>query len=276
MQSVPTEYLGCMPNGTQHSQKQIHRLAQDCVNHSVPDAGLRTVHDKFTHRGGRARDPQVTKCANGESDMALNATVREIERRVFSIELDTARSRGCVRGSMVRSHIDWVRHHRDREETIEFYEALQPEVRYACTRLGPSAWCPASVLVDIDRVVVDQFGNGDASFLENLGAYFAQIALDDIQVVRVAFEIHDRLRKIITILGQFEDFGTVALYTPTGLSAGTITRSSAIEFSPLLCASSIGYYRECIRLYGGAGINVVEKFCQSRGDSACGFEVAWK
>ena len=155
---------------------------------------------------------------------------------------------------MVRAHVDWVRDHRDRNEIIEFYESIRPSMRTLLS--APSV--PFEHFIELDRIIIDRFGHGDPHFLQELGAYSAQ------QFFRRSAALHD----------QLQDFAT-ASYRQVSATEAQLIRAGSPSFSPLYCASAIGFYHECIRLHGGKNVAVWESQCQCRGDETCTFELVW-
>ena len=75
-----------------------------------------------------------------------------------------------VKGSTIRAHIDWVREHASREETIEFFEMLPPDVRRLVAIVMPYAWYEATTLRAIDRTIVAMFGDREDDLEERLAA----------------------------------------------------------------------------------------------------------
>lgn len=59
------------------------------------------------------------------------------------------------------------------------------------------------------------------------------------------------------------------------MARGRMIHSCYTSYSPLYCASAIGFYRECIHLHGGTKIEVWESACQCRGDASCTFDWTW-
>ncbi|HKS25254.1 MAG TPA: hypothetical protein VJZ76_20835 [Thermoanaerobaculia bacterium] len=178
---------------------------------------------------------------------------------------------GRVKGVMVRAHVDWVRDHRDRDEVIEFFEAIPRTMR---TVLAAS-WYDFADVIALDRVIVDRFGGGQLPFLQELGAYSARQSLTGVYRFFQRSGVHEFFRRSALLHGQFQDFGT-AEYEEVEGTAGRMRHGHYTSYSPLYCASAAGFYRECIRLHGGMRIEVGEPECQCRGDAACVFELAWE
>jgi hypothetical protein len=183
------------------------------------------------------------------------------------LELDTLQERfagGCVRGSVVRAHIDWVRDHRDRSEIIEFFEAVPPSMRTVLS----AAWYPFADAIEVDRIIMNWFGHGELRFLEEIGAYAAK------QEARGS-GVHAFFRRLASLHRQLHNFGN-AVYREGSPAHGRMIHTAYVSYSPLYCASAIGFYRECIRLHAGGRAEVTETSCQCRGEESCTFDLAWE
>lgn len=189
---------------------------------------------------------------------------------------ESRRPAARVKGSVFRAHLDWVRHHRSREETIEFYEALSSDVRHLVAGLISSEWFPAAALLEVDRVIIDQFGSGSISFAQHLGKYLALTMLVSARPLPRPFEIHATLQNIATGQSEYEDLGGRARYVPGSKFTGVVVRLTSSIVSPILCAAASGFYAECLRVYGCTSIEVSEPDCQTRGEAVCRFDLRWK
>jgi len=182
---------------------------------------------------------------------------------------------GNVKGSMLRAHLDWVRHHASREDTIELFESLSPEVRQRAGSILAATWYPFSMLIEIDRAILRLFGGGEAAFLEQLGAYSAEMNLRGVYRSFRRADVHDFFTRTAVLHRQFQDFG-IARYRELDDAYGMMTHSGYTSYSPLYCASAIGFYRAAVRLHGGADVVVHESRCQCAGAPACVFDIAWR
>jgi hypothetical protein len=182
---------------------------------------------------------------------------------------------GRVKGSLLRAHVDWVRDHRSREETIEFFEALPAALRHELSSLLPTTWHSFSTLIAIDRAIVDRFGHGRIDLLEELGTWSARTTLSGVYRFFRRDDIHDFFARAALLHVQYQDFGTAA-YDATSETSGRMIHRGYASYSPLYCASAIGFYRECIRLHGGSRITIAEVSCHCLGDGNCTFELAWQ
>ncbi len=46
-------------------------------------------------------------------------------------------------------------------------------------------------------------------------------------------------------------------------------------YSPVYCASAIGYYEQVIVMHGGTSVTAEEVLCQCEGAEACVFRLRW-
>jgi len=182
---------------------------------------------------------------------------------------------GRVKGSMIRAHLDWVRDHAAREETIELFESLPPGVRQQVSMVLPASWYDFATLIAVDRTILTFFGHDDVRFLEQLGAYSARVNLAGIYRIFRREDLHDFFRRAAVLHRQFLDFGT-AEYVELAPSAGVMHHRGYASYSPLYCAGAIGFYRECVTLHGGKDVEVMETECQCAGAEACTFAMAWR
>lgn len=181
---------------------------------------------------------------------------------------------GRVKGTVLRAHLDWVRDSGSREQTIEFFESLPPEVLRYATNTLPSAWYPFAALIGIDRVIVTLFGQGRSSFAEELGRYSAHRNLAAVATLLEGTDPHLYFRRTSLLHGQFQDFGT-ASWIADSASSGTMLHTKYVCYSPLYCASAVGFYREALRMHGRSNTHVRETSCQCLGENACRFELSW-
>jgi hypothetical protein len=186
------------------------------------------------------------------------------------IELTERFAGGQVKGSMLRAHIDWVRDHRDRDSVIAFFEGVPPSMRNVLA----ASWYPFEDAIKLDRIMMDQFGDGDLAFLEELGAYSTRLNLSGVYRSFQRMGVHEFFRRSAVLHAQFQDFGT-ARYEELGANEGRMIHAGYPSYSPLYCSSAIGYYRECIRLHGGTDVDVWESHCHCRGGETCTFEMLW-
>lgn len=182
---------------------------------------------------------------------------------------------GRVKGSMIRAHVEWVREHASREEAIELFEALSPEVRQQVATVLTGSWYEFSTLIAFDRAILSLLGRNDLRFLEQLGSFSARTNLSGVYRSFQREEVHEFFRRSAMLHRQFQDFGSVE-YEEDGDRAGMMRHRGYRSFSPLYCASAAGYYRECVARHGGWGVDVTELECHCTGASSCTFSITWQ
>jgi predicted hydrocarbon binding protein len=153
-------------------------------------------------------------------------------------------------------------------------EKLTPRTRnYARTPLA-SSWCEFASIVELDRAIHDELKAEYPHILALAGAASAELgigriyrSLDSDSLVEF-FETNARFHD------QYQKFGKVRFEkTPSG---GRVIHSDYPVYSPVYCASAVGYFMEAILRHGGSDPSVVETKCQCRGDATCTFDMKWR
>jgi len=182
---------------------------------------------------------------------------------------------GRIKGALLRAHLDWVRHHCSREETIEFFESLPAALRHELTAVVPTSWHSFATLVAVDRIVMDRFGSGHLEFLEELGAWCAQTTLDGASRFFGPDHVHESFARSAVLPLQYQDFGD-ACWQSAGRTSGRMVHRGFTSYSPLYCSGAAGFYRECVRLHGRSRVTIAEVECLCQGGVSCTFELAWQ
>jgi hypothetical protein len=188
---------------------------------------------------------------------------------------DRSPAKGRIKGTVIRSHLDWVRNHRSREETIEFYESLPAYARHLMAGFIATEWLPVEMLLDVDRVIIELFGRGEAAFASELGKHFASSVFSSTRPLARPFEIHATLQRVAWGQSDYEDFGNRVRYVPGGKFGGAVIRPATRAANPVICAATAGFYAECLKIHGCSSVEVAEQFCQAEGASHCRFELKW-
>src|SRR5262249_26358505 len=150
---------------------------------------------------------------------------------------------------IIRAHLEWVRDYRSRAEVIDLFEAMPSELRAQVSTLVPASWYPFATMVEVDRLIVDRFGNGESEFARELGAYLAMRTLSDIRRFISGNDLHDFFRKLALLHREWYDFGSLE-YVESGDKSGCMLRRAYGAHSALDCAATAGFYKECIRIHG--------------------------
>ncbi len=183
---------------------------------------------------------------------------------------------GHLKGGMFRSHLQWVREHGRPADLQRILERLPDDARRQLS--GPilaTAWLPFAWMVELDRAIAEQFGDGHRNILRELGRYSATVNSTTTHKLLERKSPHDFFRSSVLLHSQFQDFGRVS-YEPTGPTSGRRIQTGCEFYSPVFCASAVGYYEGCIESHGGSSIVIQETECQCFGNGSCTFELSWR
>ena len=137
-----------------------------------------------------------------------------------------------------------------------------------------SSWCEFESLVELDRAIHEELKSRYPNVLALIGAASAELGIGkvyrslDTESLIAFFENNAQFHD------QFQKFGRVRFEkTPSG---GRMTYTNYPCYSPIFCASAIGYFMESILRHGGTDPSVNETKCQCHGDASCTFEMTWR
>ena len=155
-----------------------------------------------------------------------------------------------------------------------FLEKLTPRTRsYVKTPLA-SSWCEFESLVELDRAIHNELKTVHPNVLALIGAASAELGIGKIYRSLDSAELVQFLENNALFHDQYQKFGNVRFEkTPGG---GRMVYSNYPCFSPIFCASAIGYFMESILRHGGTEPTVVESKCQCHGEKTCTFEMTWR
>jgi predicted hydrocarbon binding protein len=180
----------------------------------------------------------------------------------------------AVKGTMLLAHLDWARAH------VPDVEGLAANLPTACAGLLRSPvlatdWVPFRCLIAIDRAIARAAAGAPEAVFRELGRQSATLNLTGVYRGYVAEEPHRFLERASQLHERFQNFGR-ARYERIGDRAGRTSIEGYEEYSPVFCASSVGFCEEALRLMHVPGpILVAETACQCAGDAACVFELSW-
>jgi hypothetical protein len=137
-----------------------------------------------------------------------------------------------------------------------------------------SAWYDFASLVELDRAIYDTFHVKHPNILALAGAASAEYGIGRVYKALDSEELVKFLENEATFHSQFQKFGNVEFQqTPRG---GRIIYTNYPVFSPIYCATAVGFFLEAILRHGGHDPSVVESRCQCHGQSSCTFELTWR
>lgn len=183
---------------------------------------------------------------------------------------------GHLKGGIFRSHLRWVQDHRTEADVRRLWARLPPDISKALSGvILIGSWYPFGWLVELDRAIVELFGEGRSDILRELGRYSARLNLSTTYRAFNRENNHEFFRNSAVLHSQFQDFGT-ASYEQLGEASGRMVHRGYLCFSPVYCASALGYYEECVATHGGEDVLVTETECHCYGDQSCTFEMRWE
>lgn len=136
-----------------------------------------------------------------------------------------------------------------------------------------SSWCDFESLVELDRAIHETFKARYPNVLLLMGAASAELGIGKVYRSLDSEELTSFLEKNALFHNQYQKFGTVRFEKTA--KGGRMVYSDYPCYSPVYCASAIGYFMESTLRHGGQNPTVTETTCQTRGDSTCTFEMTW-
>jgi len=183
---------------------------------------------------------------------------------------------GKLKGGMFRSHLQWVRDNRSEKDLERLWDELDPEVTKGLrASILATSWYPFRWLINLDGTIAKLFSESrDLSLVVELGRYSALINLSTAYKALDRDTNHEFFRNSALLHRQFQDFGT-ASYVRTGDASGNLVHTGYPCFSPVFCASALGYYEACLLSHNATTAKVEEIECQCYGDPSCTFALTW-
>lgn len=179
-----------------------------------------------------------------------------------------------MKGVMVRAHMDWVREYHGEEALGRVLRDLAPPVRHELDCAVATTWCSFASLIALDAALQERYGRG-RDLMRELGRYSAHRNLSTTYRLFRRNDVHEFFRRSSLLHSQFQDFGRIECHR-LGTTACELRHVSARCFSPLYCASAVGYYEQVVLMHDGTNVTVEEVLCQCAGDEACVFRVRWE
>ena len=155
-----------------------------------------------------------------------------------------------------------------------FAEKLTPRTRgYVKTPLA-SSWCEFESLIELDRAIHNELKGEYPNVLALIGAASAELGIGRVYRSLDSEELTQFLENSALFHSQYQKFGTQRFEkTPSG---GRMIYADYPVYSPVYCASAVGYFLEAILRHGGTNPSVAETKCQCLGEKSCVFEMTWR
>jgi predicted hydrocarbon binding protein len=160
------------------------------------------------------------------------------------------------------------------EGFAELIAKLTPRTaQYTKTPLA-SAWCEFASLIELDRATHERLKAKYPNVLALIGAASAELGIGKVYKILDSNELTKFFENNALFHNQYQKFGRVKFEkTPNG---GRMIYSDYPCYSPIFCASAVGYFLESILRHGGTEPTVNETRCQCLGDSTCTFDMTWQ
>jgi hypothetical protein len=146
-------------------------------------------------------------------------------------------------------------------------------MQYARTPLA-SSWCEFESLVELDRTIYDSMKATHPNVLALIGAASAELGIGKVYKSLDSNELLKFLENNALFHSQYQKYGRVR-FEKTGGGAKMIYTDYPV-YSPIFCASAVGFFMESIFRHGATDPTVTESKCHCHGDASCTFEMSWK
>jgi len=181
--------------------------------------------------------------------------------------------KAAIKGTVLLSHLAWLD-----EKKGDHRRCLEPVLDAATFELVCSVqlatWIPLRTLINVDKAIATAVAEPPERVSVELGRHSARMNLGGLYKQFVPDEPH-RFFVGVTLHNTFQDFGHVD-YKELGSRAGRIQLSQYPEYSPIYCASALGFYEEALKVMNAPGpVAIHESKCQCAGDPACVFDMSW-
>ena len=182
---------------------------------------------------------------------------------------------GAVKATMLQAHLDWA----EAEvpgATGKLEARLSEESRlFLDGGLLATQWVPFYCFVEIDRAIAELVGGPEREVWRRMGVHSASVNLGGVYKAFVKEEPHRFFNRMTLLHSRFQSFGR-PVYEETGERSGRIRLEECEQYSPVYCASALGYYEGALRMMKVPGpVKADEALCQCAGDPPCVYELAW-
>ena len=183
--------------------------------------------------------------------------------------------KAMVKGTMVEAHLIWARERLGDVASRIGSQITADSAQLVTQGVLASEWYPFRCLVEFDRAVAGACGGVHEDTYREMGRQSAVRNLGGVYKGFVVDEPHRFFEQMALLHGRFQNFGR-ARYERTGERNGEIAMEDYPEYSPVYCASALGYYEGALQMMKAPGpIRVRETACQCTGEPACVFALAW-
>ena len=188
--------------------------------------------------------------------------------------VDPANPGTCkVKGVMFAARQRFVKEVFGAEEFRQLVAGLSARTQACAKAPLAGSWYEFASLVEYDRALHLRFSERYPHVLALLGAASAEYGLGKVYRALDEKELIEFLNGIANFHAQFQDYGRV-VFTPTP-GGGRMAYHDYACYSPIFCASAIGFFMEAILRHGGQAPRVEEVRCHCQGDGVCLYDLRW-
>jgi hypothetical protein len=182
-----------------------------------------------------------------------------------------------VKGNLLAARPRYVRERWGDDAIPAFLGRLSPETRAVVDRtILPFSWVPLSMLMEVDRAIVEGPMAGDATQMKHFGSAIARYDLPTIY--KVLFKIGSPafvMRRINIAYATYFKGGSMRGETPNAKAA--IVRLATGALPLYMCRFGVpGWFQAAVELSGGKGVVSEETACVHDGADACRWDVRWE
>lgn len=194
----------------------------------------------------------------------------EGKERLVGPDPSVAKVKGVMFGGRKQFLLDTM----GEERFNDFVDKLTPRTRgYVKTPLA-SSWCEFESVVELDRAIHNELKGEYPNVLALIGAASAELGIGRVYRSLDSDELMQFMENNALFHSQYQKFGTQRFEkTPTG---GRMIYADYPVYSPVYCASAVGFFLEAILRHGGTDPSVTETKCQCLGDAMCVYEMTWR
>jgi predicted hydrocarbon binding protein len=155
-----------------------------------------------------------------------------------------------------------------------FLQKLSPRTRGYVKNPLASSWLEFESLIELDRATHNELKAKHPNVLALIGAASAALGIGRIYRSLDTESLVRFLEDNALFHDQYQKFGNV--HFEQTANGGRMVYANYPCYSPVYCASAIGYFMESILRHGGTNPKVTETKCQTHGDKTCTFEMTWR
>ncbi|HET8645254.1 MAG TPA: DUF2378 family protein [Vicinamibacteria bacterium] len=181
----------------------------------------------------------------------------------------------AVKGTMLQAHLAWAREALG-EDGLARALATLPAEDAALVGRGVLAtdWVPFATLVRLDRAIATAVGGPAEATYREMGRQSARANLAGAYKAFMHDELHRFFENIGRLHSRFQNFGQCT-YEHTGERSCRLRYDGYENYSPVFCASAVGYFEGALEAMRAPRPSVREPSCQCAGDASCVFDLAW-